>query len=140
MHAGYQLMHANYQGSTPRGQASPWLQQALGRTGHIPSPTTRPLPATPRTTSSSGYAEGAGSGYTDFSASLSARAPTPPPRNASAHKRSVHASSGGGGRSPYISVSGGNTGPMVTQDTWSGGAGGVLDELGVGSEINGALF
>jgi hypothetical protein len=133
---------ARYQGSTPRGHASPWLQQALGRTGHIPSPTSRPLPATPRTTSTSGYAEGAGSGYTDFTASRSVRAPgpTPPPRNASAQKRSLHASSGGGGRSPHINVWGGNTGPMVTQEAWSGGGKGLLDELGVGSENNGAML
>ena len=33
---------------TPRGHPSPWLQEALGRSGHILSPQMRPLPATPR--------------------------------------------------------------------------------------------
>ena len=49
-------------------------------------------------------------------------------------------SSGDGGRSPYIKVSGGNTGPQVTQDASSGGGGGALDELGFGSEKNGNLL
>jgi hypothetical protein len=78
-----------------------WLQQALGRSGHIPSPLARPLPTTPRAN---------------------------------------YPHAGGGGRSPYINVSGGGTGPLgprVTQDAWNGGGAGMLDELGMGESGTG---